>query len=132
LEEFDYLLRGPDDRAGALGFGVAVEPPASMPRIPGVLELDRLQRAADAVTAGAPERAGPASAQVEELLWPGTSLGGTRPKAVVQDADGLWIAKFGSRNDRWNHPRVEQGLRALAQALRSARGGQPHRDRRGP
>ena len=116
LEEFDYLLGGPDDRAGALGFGVAVEPPAPMPRFAGALELDRLQRAADAVTTGTPERAGAAGARVAELLWPGTSLGGARPKAVVQDADGLWIAKFGSRNDRWNHPRVEHGMLALAQA----------------
>ena len=116
LEEFDYLLRGPDDRAGALGFGPTVEPSASMPRFAGALELDRLQSAADAVNAGAPERAGAAGARVEELLWPGTSLGGARPKAVVQDADGLWIAKFGSRNDRWNHPRVEHGMLALARA----------------
>ncbi len=116
LEEFDYLLRGPDDRAGALGFGPTVEPPASIPRFAGALELDRLQSAADAVVAGAPARADSAGAQVEELLWPGTSLGGARPKAVVQDADGLWIAKFGNRNDRWNHPRVEHGMLALAQA----------------
>ena len=116
LEGFDYLLGGPDDRAGALGFGVAVEPTASMPRFARALELDRLQRAADAVVGGVPARAGSAGAQVEELLWPGTSLGGARPKAVVQDADGLWIAKFSSRNDRWNHPRIEHGMLALARA----------------
>lgn len=104
LDEFDYLLRGPDDRAGALGFGLTVEPPSSTPGFARPLELARLQSAADAVVAGEPERAGPAGAQVEALLWPGTSLGGARPKAVVQDAEGLWIAKFGSRNDRWNHP----------------------------
>src|SRR5688572_26723252 len=28
LEELDYLLQSPDDRAGALGFGLNVEPPA--------------------------------------------------------------------------------------------------------
>ena len=116
LDELDFLLRGPDDRAGALGFGLTVEPPASTPGFAGTLELARLQSAADAVVAGEPERAGPAGAQVEALLWPGTSLGGARPKAVVQDADDLWIAKFGSRNDRWNHPRVEHGMLALARA----------------
>ena len=116
LEEFDYLLGGPDDRAGALGFGVAVEPPASMPRFARSLELDGLQRAADAVVAGAPARADSAGARVEELLWPGTSLGGARPKAVVQDTDVLWVAKFGRPDDRWNHPRVEHGMLALARA----------------
>ena len=115
LEDFDYLLRGPDDRAGALGFGLEVEPPPSTPRFDRTLDLDRLQSTADAVLARDPERAR-AAGVVEELLWPGTSLGGARPKAVVQDAHGLWIAKFGRRTDRWNHPRVEHGMLALARA----------------
>jgi len=37
------------------------------------------------------------------LLAPGSSLGGARPKASVQHADGsLWIAKFPSTNDEIN------------------------------
>ena len=43
-------------------------------------------------------------------------MGGARPKAVVEDAGGLWIAKFGRNDDRWNHPRVEHGMLALARA----------------
>ena len=121
-DEFDYLLRGPDDRAGALGFGDGVEPPAPVRRLARASDLDRLRRAADAVGGGRPERAGPAGRQVEELLFPGTSLGGARPKAVVEHEGMLWIAKFGRRNDRWNHPRVEHGMLALARAagLRAA------------
>tara|TARA_R110002049_G_scaffold993_1_gene7045 strand:- start:151 stop:1413 length:1263 start_codon:yes stop_codon:yes gene_type:complete len=35
------------------------------------------------------------------LMVPGSSLGGARPKANIQDIDGsLWIAKFPSQNDR--------------------------------
>jgi len=30
LTELDYLLNSPDDRAGALGFGLNVEPPAPL------------------------------------------------------------------------------------------------------
>ncbi len=116
LEEFDYLLRGPDDRAGALGFGPHVDPPAPAARFDRTMDLHRLQDAADAVMAGEPERAGSPAAQVVALLWPGTSLGGARPKAVAQDTDGLWIAKFGRLTDRWNHPRVEHGMLLLAQA----------------
>ena len=33
LTEFDYLLRGPDDRAGALGFGLHVESPVPRPPV---------------------------------------------------------------------------------------------------
>ena len=37
---------------------------------------------------------------LEQLIRPGSSLGGARPKATVADPDGnLWIAKFPSRND---------------------------------
>ena len=116
LAEFDYLTYGPDDRAGALGFGLNVEPPAPRRRFNRTLDLERLQRVADALVADDPELAGSAGHQVEELLLLGTSMGGARPKAVVQDDDGLWIAKFGRNDDRWNHPRVEQGMLTLARA----------------
>lgn len=37
------------------------------------------------------------------LIAPGSSLGGARPKANVKDENGhLWIAKFPSRNDRFD------------------------------
>lgn len=40
---------------------------------------------------------------LNQLLQPGSSLGGARPKATVQDQFGnLWIAKFPSKNDTNN------------------------------
>lgn len=37
---------------------------------------------------------------LNQLIRPGSSLGGARPKATVADAEGqLWIAKFPSKND---------------------------------
>ena len=116
LAEFDYLLQGPDDRAGALGFGPNVEPPAARRRFNRTLELATLQRAADAVVADDPHLAGSAGQQAEELLLLGTSMGGARPKTVVEDAHALWLAKFGRHDDRWNHPRVEHGILTLARA----------------
>lgn len=44
----------------------------------------------------------------------GTSMGGARPKAVVQDDDGLWVAKFNRADDRWNNTRVEHAMLRLA------------------
>ena len=58
----------------------------------------------------------PPESGAEELLLLGTSMGGARPKAVVEDESGLWIAKFGHDDDRWNQPRVEHGLLCLARA----------------
>jgi serine/threonine-protein kinase HipA len=42
--------------------------------------------------------------QVEELIKAGTSMGGARPKAVIEDGNALWIAKF-------NRPKVSVGGR---------------------
>lgn len=40
---------------------------------------------------------------LQQLLAPGSSLGGARPKASVVAPDGsLWIAKFPSKYDEWN------------------------------
>ena len=114
LAEFDYLMQGPDDRAGALGFGLNVEPPAPRRRFNRTLDLARLQKAADALVADDPELAGLVGHQVEELLLLGTSMGGARPKSVVEDDHALWIAKFSRNDDRWNHPRVEHGMLTLA------------------
>ena len=44
----------------------------------------------------------------------GTSMGGARPKAVVEDDDGLWIAKFNRPDDRWNYANVEHAMLVLA------------------
>jgi len=46
LEEFDYLLEGPDDRAGALGFATDLEPPRPRSLFNAVLDLGELQDAA--------------------------------------------------------------------------------------
>ncbi len=116
LEEFDYLMKGPDDRAGALGFGLNVEPPAPQNKFNRTLDLEKLQRAADAVVADDPDRASHETAQAQELLLLGTSMGGARPKTVVQDGHDLWLAKFSRNDDRWNHLRVEHGMLTLAQS----------------
>ena len=114
LEEFDYLMLGPDDRAGALGFGLKLEPPRPRRRFNAVVDLSRLQAAAAAVLADKFEVTGAVADRARELLLAGTSMGGARPKALVEDGEALWIAKFRQESDRWNLPRVEHGLLRLA------------------
>ena len=49
------------------------------------------------------------------LLQPGSSLGGARPKATVQDSDGnLWIAKFPSKHDEYDMGAWEMVTHELA------------------
>lgn len=123
LTEVDYLLHSPEDRAGALSFGRDKVPPAPIRKFNQVIQLEALLAAAEqfvddeaAGKPGVPE-------QMLELLQPGTSMGGARPKNVVEDAEGLWLAKFPDRGDKWNNARVEGAMLALAQecGLRVAR-----------
>lgn len=114
LGELDYLLYAPDDRAGALGFGLNQTPPAPQRKFNKTLDLEKLQRLADAIIAEEDVPEGPEADQIEDLMLIGTSMGGARPKAVVEDQDGLWIAKFNRNDDRWNYARVEHAMLLMA------------------
>jgi len=114
LGELDYLLESPDDRAGALGFGLGQTPPAPRRKFNKTLELEKLQKIADELIRDELSAAGAEAAQVQDLLLLGTSMGGARPKAVVEDGEGLWVAKFNRPDDRWNNTRVEHAMLKLA------------------
>ncbi|MEN8174672.1 MAG: HipA domain-containing protein [Pseudomonadota bacterium] len=116
LGELDYLLYAPDDRAGALGFGLNQEPPAPKRNFKKTLELEALQGLADAIIADEDIPEGAEADRVEDLMLIGTSMGGARPKVVVEDDDGLWIAKFNRPDDKWNYARVEHAMLVLARA----------------
>ena len=113
LGELDYLLESPDDRAGALRFGLNKVPPAPQRKFNKTLDLEKLQNLAEALVKDEIPK-DPDAAQVQDLILLGTSMGGARPKAVVQNDDGLWIAKFNRPDDRWNNTRVEHAMLQLA------------------
>ena len=115
LSEIDYLLYSPDDRAGALGFGLNREPPAPRRKFNQTMELERLQALADLIIADEDLPDGAEAEQAQKLMGGnGTSMGGARPKAVVEDEDGLWIAKLRHPEDKWNDARVEHAMLVLA------------------
>jgi len=119
LGEVDYLLNSPDDRAGALGFGLNVDPPAPLRAFNRTIDLSRLQELADVIVSEEelPEQAAADRAdiaQVQDLLLIGTAMGGARPKAVVEDRHALWIAKFNRKDDNWNNARIEHSMLVLA------------------
>jgi len=98
LDELDYLLYSPDDRAGALGFGLNAQPPAPKRTFNCTIDLAKLQAFADKIVADEELPQGPDAEQAQNLLEGGTSMGGARPKAVVEDDDALWIAKFNRKD----------------------------------
>lgn len=116
LGELDYLLHSPDDRAGALGFGPNQVPPAPQRKFNQTLDLAKLQAIADALVREEDLSGNAAAAQIQDLLLVGTSMGGARPKAVVEDAHGLWLAKFNRPDDKWNDARVEHAMLVLGRS----------------
>jgi serine/threonine-protein kinase HipA len=116
LTEIDCLLESPDDRAGALSFGLNQKPPAPQKKFNKTIQLERLQKIAEKLVREEIEQSDNETIQVQELLMLGTSMGGARPKAIVEDDLGLWLAKFARFDDRFNNPRVENAMLELARS----------------
>ena len=106
LTSLDYLL-SVDDMMRMGGFRFKTDETASFLgdfgtlRIPPIASVRELAAAADAIEKSEERKELPEEKWLYQLLNPGTSLGGARPKANVMEQDGsLWIAKFPSREDR--------------------------------
>ena len=60
------------------------------------------------------EEGRPVALHVLDHLDPGTSMGGARPKATIEDEQNLWLGKFPAKDDRFNLQRVEFATLDLA------------------
>jgi len=121
LDELDYLLGVHDaQRMGALRFRLQSDSPflADSPELaaPPLARIRELERACRSVEE---DRGGDSPDQerwLRQLIGPGSSLGGARPKAGVRDEAGrLWIAKFPSRGDAVDAGAWEAVVHRLAQ-----------------
>lgn len=105
LRAWDYLIGVNDEsRMGALRF---VDPQTlryvddRALSAPPVTELRQLEAIAARVERGDDDTSDQMARWVKQLIAPGASLGGARPKASFHDQDGqLWLAKFPSTDDR--------------------------------
>lgn len=84
LDDFDCLCQGPGDGVGNLVFGEATKP------LPAY-SLNAL----DEVARGFP----PENSQLAAAIHPTTSMGGAKPKLLVEDDGSFWIAKFPEKGD---------------------------------
>lgn len=114
LSSFDYLL-GIDDYSRMGGFRFKERADAdfinSTPtlRVPPLANIRDLEFAARQIEQSEQQNELPDKKWIAQLIQPGSSLGGARPKASVIDTDGLLcVAKFPSRQDDndaelWEH-----------------------------
>lgn len=117
VDEMEYLLQSPDDRSGALGFGLNQVPPAPKKLFNQMIDLADLQECALDILNEQTSKSKidkNTQSQIEKLLLKGTSMGGARPKAVVETDDALWVAKFNAPTDHWDNASVEHAMLLLA------------------
>lgn len=117
LLESDYLLGVYDEaRMGALRFKTDLQgeflsndKEYATPPWTSLRELEHASIAFENDDTGLEEK------WLKQLLAPGSSLGGARPKASVMAPDGsLWIAKFPSKHDDFNSGAWEMVVHDLA------------------
>lgn len=108
LSSFDYLI-GIDDFSRMGGFRFKTTPDGdfincdSHLRIPPLADLRSLVAASMEIEKSEEQNRLPEMKWIQQLVHPGSSLGGARPKAGVRGTDGcLYVAKFPSRNDDYD------------------------------
>ena len=117
LTESDYLLGVYDEtRMGALRFSLKENGPfLSEDKALAAPPWVKLRTLESASLAFEKDENGVEEKWLYQLLAPGSSLGGARPKASVQAPDkSLWIAKFPSQHDEWDTGAWEMVVHDLA------------------
>jgi len=100
LDELTYLLESGSDRIGALDFQRS--PTEYVPRAAENGRLEELFESAQRVEKGIPLTPG-----LDEALFHGSSIGGARPKALIQDQNKKYVAKFSSGSDLYSVVKAE-------------------------
>jgi len=100
IDELTYLLKSGSDRIGALDFQLS--PTIYVPRATQAATLEELFKAAEKVEKGIP-----LTPELDQALLHGSSLGGARPKAMIEDGDKKLIAKFSSSSDTYSVVKLE-------------------------
>jgi serine/threonine-protein kinase HipA len=100
LDELTYLLESGSDRIGALDFQLSATD--YVPRTSVNVTLDELLQSAERVEKGIP-----LTTELDQALHHGSSIGGARPKALIEDDSTKYIAKFSSSTDLYNVVKAE-------------------------
>jgi serine/threonine-protein kinase HipA len=124
FDELTFLLNSGSDRAGALDFQPSAD--KYVAREHANATLDQLLDAAARVERGEPIPQG-----LDNALFHGSSIGGARPKALIEDDATKYIAKFSATNDTYSVVKAEfiamrlavhAGLDVAGVSLRAAAG----------
>lgn len=108
LDELTYLLESGSDRIGALDFQLSAT--EYVPRSSKNVTLDELLESAERVEKGVP-----LTPELDQALNHGSSIGGARPKALIEQGEKKFIAKFSSSTDVYSVVKAEFIAMCLAE-----------------
>jgi serine/threonine-protein kinase HipA len=110
LSLLEYLYFAGDDRFGALGISTSAEEylPRRLGPLPLIEEADQIHELVRRVQAN--ESVPPAQ---QRLISPGVTLGGARPKALLNVAGAQWVIKFAD-GEPTDSPLIEHASMTLA------------------
>ena len=107
LYELTYLLESGSDRIGALDFQQS--PTEYVPRNVNNVSMEELIASAERVEQGIP-----LTPELDQALFHGSSIGGARPKALVEEGGKKYVAKFLSSTDLYSVVKAEYIAMRLA------------------
>lgn len=108
LDELSYLIESGSDRIGTLDFQLS--PTVYEPRNTSSAPLEELIEATERVENGIP-----LTPELAQALQHGTSIGGARPKALIQSDSRKYIAKFSTSSDLYSVVKAEYVAMRLAE-----------------
>ena len=108
MDELTYLLESGSDRTGALDFQHS--PTEYVPRFADNASMEELIESAERVEKGIP-----LAPELDRALLHGSSIGGARPKALIQHQGKKYVAKFASASDLYSVVKAEFIAMRLAQ-----------------
>lgn len=100
FDELTYLLESGSDRVGALDFQRS--PTEYVPRTTKNASMEELLESAERVEKGIP-----LTPELDQALFHGSSIGGARPKALIEEKGVKYIAKFSASTDLYNVVKAE-------------------------
>ena len=100
LDELTYLLESGSDQISALDFQRS--PIEYVPRAANNVSMEELIESAERVEKGVP-----LTPELDQALFHGSSIGGARPKALIQDQGKKYVAKFSSSSDLYSVVKAE-------------------------
>ena len=111
LSLLEYLYFAGDDRFGALGVSTSADEylPRRLGPLPTLGDADQIQELIRKVQDNEP-----VPAEQKRLISPGVTMGGARPKALLDISSEQWVIKFAD-GDPTDVPLIEHATMTLAQ-----------------